>query len=254
MTELDTEAEHSRPEIILIHGFRGAPVGLAKIADLLRAANFSVYVPAIPPFGGANTLPQYTPEQYAEYIRDYIEDQNIQQPILIGHSMGSTIAAATASFYPEAIHDKLILMSPIALPPAKPLQLMTPLSAYLPNPIVDYVTTSFLYVPHKDRALFRNTMRQTKACSSATKAPKAAVYQAAAFSARYSLRDFTIAKNTLIIAGTKDRLIPKKQTEDLARRLNAQLEFLPETGHLHNYEKPLETTKLILQFLKNIIF
>lgn len=251
MAKLDTKARPNRPEITLIHGFRGAPVGLAKIADLLRAADFSVHVPAIPPFGGASTLPQYTPEQYAEYIRDYIQEQKIQQPILIGHSMGSTVAAATASLYPEVIHDKLILMSPIALPPAKPFQLMTPLSAYLPSRIVDYVTTSFLYVPHKNRALFRDVMRQTKACSSGAKTPRAAVYQAAAFSARYSLRDFTVTKNTLIIAGAKDRLVPQKQTKSLAQKINAQLDLLPGTGHLHNYEKPLETTQSILRFLQN---
>lgn len=58
-------------------------------------------------------------------------------------------------------------------------------------------------------------------------------------------------QKTLIIAGEKDRLIPQKKTLALVQQLQAELRLIPNSGHLHNYEKPHETAQLILDFIKN---
>lgn len=103
-----------KPTLILVHGFRGAPAGLNEIAKDLKAAGYPVHTPAIPPFAGAPELPSYTPDSYASFIAEYIREHQLNHPVLIGHSMGSIVAAAAAHKYPELIHPKLILMAPIS--------------------------------------------------------------------------------------------------------------------------------------------
>lgn len=238
----------AKPSIVLVHGFRGSPLGLETIAQDLRQAGYQVYLPAIPPFAGAGKLDHYTPKAYADYLTKYIRDHSLHRPILIGHSMGSVVVSATAKLHPELVNSKLVLLSPISVKTAKPFALVSPLAAIVPCQIVDYVTTKFLFVP-RDKQLFRATMELTHQCSSDQTPSRAAIAAATSFSTHYSVQDFSPVQDTLIIAGAKDRLIPQKKTRELARQLQAQLELIPNSGHLHNYERPHETAQLILKFI-----
>lgn len=234
--------------IILIHGFRGAPLGLKSIQDELKKANYKVYCPEIPPFAGAK-IESYTPRGYANYLASYIEKNQISHPILIGHSMGSIIAAATAMHCNELVNDKLILMSPISVKTPKPVASVSVLQNYVPNKLVSYVTTRFLAV-NEDKDTFKQTIDITNQCSLDRPPNRSELTYATKFSTHYCVGDFAFKKNTLLLAGEKDRLIRASDTTKLAERLGAQTHFLSGTGHLHNYEKPVETAQAILNFLE----
>lgn len=238
-----------KPNIILIHGFRGSPIGLRTIAKHLEAADYKVHVPAIPPFGGATTLTEYTAENYAKYLLDYISKHNLDHPVLVGHSMGSIVAAATAALYPDKINRKLILMSPISAKTAKPFALISPLSSLAPRRVVDYVTTRFLFIPH-NHTLFREALDTTNLCSADHPPTRKAMAKATYFSAHSAIADFSLRQDILLLAGDQDRLVSKQKTIELADALQAQLVFIPGSGHLHNYEKPLETAEYIIDFLQ----
>lgn len=238
----------NRPSLVLVHGFRGAPFGLAAIADELRIAGYDVHLVPNPPFAGAPTLDSYTPEAYANYFADYFKTHHIIKPILIGHSMGTLTVSAVASLRPDLVDPRLILLSPISNKPAKFFALLAPLSAYLPDSLVNFVTTCYLYT---GKGQFRSTMRITNACTKQTTCPSHAIFSAAYFSSHYGVADFKFANQTkiYIIAGTKDRLISRHSTEKLSRLLHVKPIFLRGTGHLHNYEKPHETAEEILKIL-----
>lgn len=243
----DADRSRQKPALVLLHGFRGSPLGLAELAELLRAAGYEVHAPAVPPFSGA-VLPSFTPESYVSFINGFITAHHIERPILIGHSMGSIVAAAVAHTDPDLIHEKLILLSPISARTNRLVTPLVPLSASLPRRVTDYVTTRFLFVPH-DPALFRKALALTNLCSG-DQAPSAReVFRSAKFSAQYSVADFPFEKDTLFLAGESDRIVSKNNTLELANRLGARLEFIPGSGHLHNYEKPQETAAAILKFL-----
>ena len=251
MTRRDvTTLAGSKPNIVLVHGFRGSPLGLGTIAQDLRQAGYQVYIPAIPPFAGAKALDSYTPRAYADYLTRYIRDHNLQRPVLVGHSMGSVVVAATAKLHAEVVNKKIILLSPISAKTAKPFAIVAPLAAIVPRRIVDCITTRFLFVP-KDRKLYREALQQVHACSEDQPPTRAAMAAATRFSTDYSVRDFPPVQDTLLIAGEKDRLIPQKQTRELAKLLQAKLKLIPNSGHLHNYEEPRQTANLILEFLQN---
>lgn len=240
----------AKPDLVLVHGFRGSPIGLGKIADFLRAGGYTVYIPAIPPFGGAGKLDLYTPQSYADFLANYIKAQKLDHPVLIGHSMGSIIVAATASFYPKIINRKTILLSPIVNRPAPPFRLVAPLSAVLPRQAVDYITTRYLFIP-RNHALLRQVLQITGECSKDHAPKKSEVLSAANFSTHFAVSDFAPTQELFLLAGDEDRLVSKKQTIKLAHDLQAQLQFIPNCGHLHNYEKPAETAAAIIDFLED---
>lgn len=237
-----------KPPLVLIHGFRGAPAGLGAIAMELERNGFETYSPKIPPFAGAGELFDYNPHTYADYIASYIAENHLEKPILIGHSMGSIIAAATASLHPEIVHDKLYFLSPISKRPPLTIRLISPTAAYLPRSIVDLITTRYLFVPH-DYELFKEVLRLTKLCSTTYPPKKSAISKATHFSTNYTTADFELQQQVIVIAGEHDRLIDRQATETLAEKLRAELEFLPNTGHLHNYEQPQATAQAILRHL-----
>lgn len=245
---------NQKPALVLVHGFRGSPLGLEAIADDLRRAGFEVHTPALPPFAGAKfpIVSDYSPKSYARYLRDYIQDQHLVRPILIGHSMGSIVVAATAQRYPELVNQKLVLLSPISAKPARIIARISPLANYLPPRIVDYVTTKFLFIPH-DKKLFRETIEITHRCSSDQAPSKSELTGAMKFSTGYSVADFLggLQKDIIMIAGAKDRLISQNDTGELAEKYSAKLELISDSGHLHNYEKPHETAQLILKTINN---
>lgn len=240
----------NKPPLVLLHGFRGSPLGLEAIADGLKAAGYQVFLPAVPPFAGAEPLTNYTPKSYTDFLTQYLAQEGIVQPVLIGHSMGSIIAAAAAHQYPKLFAHQIVLMSPISVRTSKPIAMLAPLSAKIPTRTVDYATTQFLATNLRPKT-FKQTLGLTHACSTDQVPSKADIIAAAQFSARYSVADFPPQKRILLLAGEHDRLIPKQKTIQLANQFAAETYFIPKTGHLHNYERPHETVQAILKFLNN---
>lgn len=239
----------AKQTLIFIHGFRGSHLGLVKIAQNL-SDKYDCKVLDIPPFGETRALKSYSPDSYANFIARYIKKHNIKKPILIGHSMGSIIAAATANKYPDLIHSKLILLSPISKKPLKPIAMLSPLVTLLPNPVVSYITTRFLAVK-ETRQEFKDTLSLTITCAKKYTS-KPDLKASAKFSAKNSVKDFKLKSKVLLVAGETDRLISKKSTKKLVNRLdNPRIVFLKNTGHLLNYEKPDETAIVIRDFLSS---
>lgn len=234
----------SKPPLLFIHGFRGNNLGLEPIAKEL--SEYDVFVPSIPP-ASKQSLLKYDADRYAEWIVSYITKNKLRQPVLIGHSMGSIIASAVAQKYPQLINRKLILLAPISSRPNPFFAMLSPLSAILPNGLVDYITTKYLVVT-KDKGEFAHILDITHQCS-ADYSSKSDVFKTAQFSVKHAIEDFDFNNDTLIISGAKDRLIPRKKTEALADKINAQAIFLNDSGHLLNYEKTSAVADAIRQFL-----
>ena len=235
-----------KPALLFIHGYRGSHDGLAEvIANLPKT--YDIHAPDIPPAGG-NSLDAYNTATYTKFVADYIKDNHLEKPVLIGHSLGSIIVSATAAAYPNLVNDKLILLSPISKKPAKVFGWLTPLPAVLPVKAVDYITTKYMFIP-KDKKLFKKALQITNVCSTSNK-NKGDLWQAGKYSASTAIPDFDFKKDTLIVAGEKDRLIPIKHTKSLAKNIGAKLVIIPDTGHIMNYEAPAKVASTINDFIK----
>lgn len=235
----------NHPAIIFIHGFRGNHDGLAPIAEYFDGWDF--YLPDIPPFGDSKPLKDYTPDSYADFIKDFTIRHNLERPILVGHSMGSIIASATVEKYPDIFNEKLVLLSPISIRPPQPFASLQPAVTLLPNRLVSYITTRFLSIDQNHNE-FKKTLAAATECAKNFTSKKD-VKAATKFSANHCIRDFRFNKDTLLLAGDTDRLIAKHHTEKLANDLGAKSVFIKKSGHLINYEKPAEIASIIKEFL-----
>lgn len=243
-----------KPPILLVHGFRGNHLGLAEFQKLLEAEGYQVFSPDIPPaFNTQNeTLPNFTDftkDGYADFIANYILDKHLDHPILIGHSMGSILAAAAAEKYSHLIHDKIFFLSPIATHPPKFILPLIPLMALVPNKFIGYVCTEFL-IASAHRPKKRQILDLTYKCSRKITSVRDEI-SAAFFSMSHSISDFNFKKQAYFIAGSKDRMNPSRKVREIAEKFHAEVNFIPQTGHLINYEVPEKIAELVLPKLKN---
>ena len=243
-----------KPPILLVHGFRGNHLGLAEFQKLLEAEGYQVFSPDIPPAFNTQdeTLPiftDFTKDGYADFIANYILDKHLDHPILIGHSMGSILAAAAAEKYSHLIHDKIFFLSPIATHPPKFILPLIPLMALVPNKFIGYVCTEFL-IASAHRPKKRQILDLTYKCSRKITSVRDEI-RAAFFSMSHSISDFNFKKQAYFIAGSKDRINPSRKVREIAKKFHAEVDFIPQTGHLINYEVPEKIAELVLPKLKN---
>ena len=234
----------TKPPLLFLHGFRGDSSGLQEIIEFLP--NHVSFAPDLPPTN-YQTLKHYDADNYADWVANYITAQKLEKPIIIGHSMGSILAAATAAKYPHLINQNLILLSPISVRPPLFLTILTPLLAILPAKLIDYVLTKYLFVP-KNRSLFQQTLKHTRFGSAKYHSTKN-LASAAIFSTHHCIADFDFQQKTCLIAGNQDRICSKKQTKKIAKKHRAQINFIPNSGHLINYENPKLVAEAIEKYL-----
>lgn len=90
--------------VVLVHGFGEDSEVWKKQVDFLQK-DFKLIVPDLPG-SGKSTLLNKENEQisdYAEVIKAILDEENIQNCIMIGHSMGGYITLAFAEKYPEML-------------------------------------------------------------------------------------------------------------------------------------------------------
>jgi len=91
------------PSVLLIHGFgEDATIWSHQIASLKD--QFTVLIPDLPGSGKSN-LPntEISIKLLADFVFEIVEQEQISQVILLGHSMGGYITAAFAKKYPDRL-------------------------------------------------------------------------------------------------------------------------------------------------------
>ena len=241
-----------KPALLFVHGFRGNHLGLFDIIQNFETLGYEVYCPDIPPAFNTQDealprLKDFTADAYATWLADYILNNKIDHPILIGHSMGSLTVAATAEKYPNLIHQKVFFLSPISEPTPKFLRPIIPLIAFVPNKLVCYIVTRYL-IGTLGKNQLPKILNLTYQCAKKfTSIPDE--IKAAKFSVSHSISDFNFNKDCYFIAGTEDKLNRQEQTKKTAAKYNAKVHFIKKSGHLINYEVPDQLSEIIQSYL-----
>ena len=87
-------------DVILLHGWGQRMIMMSQIETHLEK-HFSVYNIDLPGHGESDdpSVP-WSVEDYETFLRDFIEKNHIENPILIGHSFGCRFAIHYAAHYP----------------------------------------------------------------------------------------------------------------------------------------------------------
>src|SRR5690606_4141007 len=96
------------PNIIIFHGLFGSSDNWLPQAKML-SSHYHVYLPDLRNHGQSPHAEEFTYKLMAEDIREFIQEHQISDPVLIGHSMGGKAVMTLATHYPE-IPSRLIIV------------------------------------------------------------------------------------------------------------------------------------------------
>lgn len=96
------------PPLIILHGLFGLSDNWVTIARRI-SANYTVFIPDQRNHGQSPHADTFNYYALADDLMEFMDEHDIQKPVLMGHSMGGKVAMNFALDYPENV-DKLIIV------------------------------------------------------------------------------------------------------------------------------------------------
>lgn len=249
------ELHPEKPQtILMLKGFRSGDHGLIPFAQQFE--NYRVILPCYPGYGQSDELPGlHTAKAYAIFIEDFIHHLKLQKLIVIAHSFGTLVALLQVISNPQPIH-KLVLITPIPSPNLRSrfASLYFVIGRLLP------ASLSYRWLTNR---LFQNALRNYVTL---TKDPKlrSTIMEEGEIELRelkplINIQNFLsvqsvrpgqllkqLATPTLIIAGTRDRLI---RWQDI--QATYQSPHITSTTYDMGHYAPLEIPAELAQMIKS---
>lgn len=95
--------------LIILHGALGAKTQFKEIAEQLKS-HFAVHSFDFDGHGAkSNTNGEYSIERFAQNLQDYMQENEIHQPLIFGYSMGGYVALKLESQHPGSF-EKLVTL------------------------------------------------------------------------------------------------------------------------------------------------
>lgn len=246
--------------IILIHG-TASSLFTWDSSVLILKENHRVIRFDLPAFAltGPNPEKDYSMEYYNHFVDSFLIKLNIHQCILVGNSLGGTIAWRYSLLHPEKV-AKLVLVDAGGMLPAMPPKGSTGFKiAQMPvfSSIVKYITPKILVI---------KSLRETYGDPSKVKDWQGSLYfdmllregnrEALVDRLKFNfLLDETakimqIKTPTLIVWGDKDQLIPVENAYRFNKVIaNSELEVMKGIGHIPMEESPTEFANRVRMFI-----
>ena len=264
--EIDEVNVHYRDEgegfpIVLIHGTAASLHTWDAWTDELIKTNRVIRMD-LPAFGitGPNKNADYSVEAYTTFLHSFLEKLKLEKFHLAGNSLGGNIAWNYTADYPSKV-EKLILVDASGLPtnksqPAIFKMAKTPIL----NSLFLYITPRFL-IKKNIEEVYEDDSKITDELINRYHKMALRVGNRKAFIDR-AKTDFkldtqvnleklkSIQTPTLLIWGAKDLWIPIANGIRMNEILvNSKLEVLENSGHVPMEENPIESLKLMNDFL-----
>ncbi|KZY90938.1 hypothetical protein A3744_21140, partial [Oleiphilus sp. HI0073] len=192
----------------------------------------------------------------AKDVIDYLDDQNIKQAALIGHSMGGKTAMQVALMYPERVEALIVAdIAPVQYSPGHE-QILRGLAELAESPVgsrqaADEALSKWIEDWGVRQFLIKSLRRADDGDSGlvwrfnfeAIKANYTNIL-AAPHGGRYE-------KNVLFISGARsDYILPEHKAKTQKLFPKAQLKIIPETSHWLHAEKPEVFNAMCVRFLQ----
>ncbi len=246
-----------RIPIIFIHGYGMSSAVWDKVLTLF-SSKYTCYAPDLPGFGNSDKPENgYSCSELAEDIAQFLDALRISQAILIGHSLGGLTVQHFAVRYPDRVMA-LVLSNTIAstLPPKG-------ISPAVEERIKGYGT------PEENRKVFSATIPHYFDAENISAEDIEYFISVGLQASNSALRETLITNYTtpeippekfadfkalvlIIIAeydpfGTRDQAIAMR---DIFPK--SEIREISESGHSPMWEKPIEYTEIVIEFLDSI--
>ncbi len=253
--------------ILLLHGFGVSSYSWHNISKPLSQKN-KLFLIDLKGFGLSDKPldNKYSIGNQVEIIVNFIQKNNLQNLILIGHSMGGTVALQTVLQCIKTGNNflkGLILIDSPAYKQRLPLFIQI-----LRIPVLNKLIFSFLPAKLCTKLLLKKCFfDDTKITDEMIENYSRFFNMSGSSHALIATAKKLIPKNTdditskykeikiptLIIWGEDDKIVPLSIGQCLEQEIpNSKLAIIPDCGHMPQEEKPEETAEIISDFLKNI--
>lgn len=232
------------PAVLFIHGWQADRSVWREAIEALGPGVRAIAVDLRGAGTSRNALGPFALERFATDLRELVESLGVGPIILVGHSMGGTVALRFALDAPLLTRG-LVLISPV---PASGGDYSEKGEAYLRATAGDadaarkWLARTFAGTP--DEAMLE------RVCAAAGRADRDASLESFESWARADFAEATrsITAPVLVIAPQHD--VPEMYQRKVAALLpNARYVVLPECGHYAILERPREIAELIREFL-----
>jgi pimeloyl-ACP methyl ester carboxylesterase len=221
------------------------------VNQLLNPGAVRMIAVDLPGHGESDPLPGVSVEEHAAVVAEFLIALACGPVIVIGHSLGGSIAIALAARHPVLVRGLVLIASCVKLPLVDSVG--ERLVAYLPGPLRRLVFFSMakkvLFAPQAPADAIEVAMRDLRACRPETIMSDVRVARAMDLTEPAAALDVP----TLVLAGGRDRLI----TPALAERLSAlirrsRLRLADGAGHMLPMEAPEWVNREIATFVASL--
>ncbi len=235
--------------LVVLHGWGLSGIRFAKLVASLNSHGDQVLAPDFPGFGEApHPDKPWKLTDYVQWLREYLKNKRIVNPVLIGHSFGGRVALKYQELYPKSVRALILSGTPGFTPIPRQRLLLFIFLAKLGNflfsipplsLVKDDVRRWYYYVVGA-KELFRaeGVMRQTFKN----------VVEEKLVSAMES-----VSVPCLLVWGELDIIVPTPIAEKMARVIEgSELVIIPEADHGVPFKQPEVFVSYVERFLKRI--
>ena len=250
--EYSEQGSPSGTPVIFLHGYTDSWRSFQQVLPLLPE---SVHVYTISQRGhGISDRPAkgYSPGDFALDVADFMKEQKINSAIIVGHSLGATVAQRFALDYPYMVKALVLVGSFSSFTTNASVAELRSIVDNLEDP----VDSVFVYQFQKSTLFKPVPVRAFQTYVSESLKVPARVWKAIANEALtvdYSKAVENISVPTLIIWGDKDGFCPRSDQYTLARAIKKSTLMIYEgVGHAVHWEDPERFTADLLSFVNSI--
>ena len=232
--------------VVLMHGW-GCEIKTFGQLEAFLTPNFKVYNIDFPGFGKSHEPPAaWGTADYEKWFKLFLKINNIDNPILIGHSFGGRIAIRTASDTPV---KKMILIGSAGIKPTRSLQYYIKVYSFK-------AMKMFASLPGIYQWFGKDLIEERRKSAGSSDYQQASEVMRGTLSkvVNEDLRDFmpSIKASTLLIYGENDTATPVKDAKIMEKLIpDAGLVVLKNSGHYVFLEQAAQVHTVINSFLKS---
>lgn len=242
------------PPIVLIHGFDASMRWWDRAVPPLARTHRVIRVDLLGHGGSSKPRSGYSMENQARVVADALRQLRVRDPLVVGHSMGANVAIALAAAQPRRVRG-LVVIDQGARPDDGRVGLTARLGFYpLIGPAVDRLATDDLiyqgmgvgFAPgyRFPRSFVQDNRRMTYSSYNESSSSSGDFVKTEPLDRRLT----RVLRPTLLIFGTREQVL-KPQAPDRYRDVpGAQVRLVAGAGHSPMWERPVPTTRHILNF------
>jgi esterase len=245
--------EGSQPMVIL-HGVFGSLDNWATVSKSIADAGYAVYLLDQRNHGRSPHSDEFTYEAMAADLAEFITDHALENPILVGHSMGGKTVMQYAEQYPDT-YDKLVVVDigPKSYPPHHE-SLIQGLNALPLDKIEDRQQADKLFSTYEPnlgvRQFLLKNLYRTKADTFDWRFNLSVLTELQANVGSEIPKLRTVTEPTLFIRGALSGYVKERDWQGIQDRFpQAELVTIPKASHWVHAEQPKLFVEALIKFL-----